>query len=62
MHLTTLYNAFDYKQANVAVITAISRKWRVSRFSFFKHADSCSNVISIGMELQAACYAFIPDS
>jgi hypothetical protein len=62
MHLTTVYNTLDHKQANVAVTTAISGKWHVSRTSFFKHVDFSSNVITIGMALQGARYAFIPDS
>jgi hypothetical protein len=62
MQLTTVYNAFDPKQANVGVIAAISGKWHASRFSFFKHVDLRSTVISIGMELHGTCYAFIPDS
>jgi hypothetical protein len=34
MHLTIVYNTFDYKQANVSVIPAISRKRHISRFHF----------------------------
>jgi hypothetical protein len=35
MQLTIVYNVFDNKQANLALVTPISRKGRVRRFSVF---------------------------